>query len=834
MEKITNKLYIPIDIYQEKTEFLNIIKINKNTDKYSIRKNDYYTHLDVLNKGLPEFGWKIHISATPSNSSEILRIVSEYCMKNLIDFKFIRDNYLLSVINSKQWGRTSSGKFIVIYPSNEKEFTATIQDLNCLLLNFKGPYILSDKRFNDNKVLFYRYGRINSKTQNYAITGPNGEEFIDNPTPYYKKPSWILDPIQEEIQIDDNDSLLNNRYEITEALHITNSGGIYKAIDTIKNQTVVIKEARPHTMELIEEVDAVSLRKIEKEILIELTNLGVDFVPKYIDSFHEWEHYFVVLEYIEGVPLSGVISSPEKIDIIKNQDRISIDKWFQEVYLNFSEMLDVLHDNGISHGDITPENIILNENNKFYLVDFELAITNKTKNIATKYLVTEGFRISKVKEDFTNRFRLDREAFGLTLLRLFCTGTNQVFLDRHIPLKFLKELLNDKIITREQFDVINNLIYGTKNYFINNEINLTSKVEIKLENTLENACNFLVANYNKDSQPLFNTVSLKNQFSFLYGDLGILKTLIASDLQKSHLDIIRNKYLEILDKKAAQENFDFNISYGYSLLGELEHAYNIYKKTNIFNLNNLSFHSSIDLSIENGISGKGLLLIELFNSKKEELYYSEIITIANFIIDITDKNGIDWVLSNKLDGNIGFFNGILGIPFFLIETYKVTKNNLYLHIAEEYITYVTKSLIYKKTGVYLEYKKDSKTFSPYLNGSMGLVKVLNKYNEVYPAYDSLIEEILGTINFKYCQNATYLGGMAGMGDVLLDIQSNKQSKIKVSHNLKSINDGINLYSYTKENISLFSGNNIQEIKLNFGEGISGVIHYLVRYLKSKE
>ena len=61
-------------------------------------------------------------------------------------------------MTSKNSGRGASGKFMAIYPSNEEHFTAIIQALDQATAGIAGPYILSDRRYRDNKVLFYRYG----------------------------------------------------------------------------------------------------------------------------------------------------------------------------------------------------------------------------------------------------------------------------------------------------------------------------------------------------------------------------------------------------------------------------------------------------------------------------------------------------------------------------------------------------------------------------------------------------------------------------------------------------------------------------------------------------
>ena len=62
--------------------------------------------------GIPEQGWKVHVSATLDNAEELLRTVFDYCVERRIMFKFIRSLRVLQRRNSKYRDRSASGKFI--------------------------------------------------------------------------------------------------------------------------------------------------------------------------------------------------------------------------------------------------------------------------------------------------------------------------------------------------------------------------------------------------------------------------------------------------------------------------------------------------------------------------------------------------------------------------------------------------------------------------------------------------------------------------------------------------------------------------------------------------
>lgn len=122
-------------------------------------KGELWTQINFNNRYIPSQGWKIHISANMNNYKEILDIVAKICMDRELSFKFSSDTWLFCRINSKSIPREAAGKFITIYPDTEENFHTYIE-LFYDKLKFEGPFILSDRRYKDCKVLYYRYGSI--------------------------------------------------------------------------------------------------------------------------------------------------------------------------------------------------------------------------------------------------------------------------------------------------------------------------------------------------------------------------------------------------------------------------------------------------------------------------------------------------------------------------------------------------------------------------------------------------------------------------------------------------------------------------------------------------
>jgi serine/threonine protein kinase len=79
--------------------------------------------------------------------------------------------------------------------------------------------------------------------------------------------------------------------------------------------------------------------------------------------------YYIIMEYIEGVPLSDYIehytsTSPSKEDVFT-------------ILENLTKGLAVMYSTGIVHGDLSAENIMLQENGDIKIIDFEKASTGK-------------------------------------------------------------------------------------------------------------------------------------------------------------------------------------------------------------------------------------------------------------------------------------------------------------------------------------------------------------------------------------------------------------------------------------------------------------------------
>ena len=80
----------------------------------------------------PRQGWKIHVSATPSNAELVLSKTAEYCFQSCLPFKHLVNLDALLMQNGKYADRAGAGKFITIYPNSDEQFTVALNELDSL------------------------------------------------------------------------------------------------------------------------------------------------------------------------------------------------------------------------------------------------------------------------------------------------------------------------------------------------------------------------------------------------------------------------------------------------------------------------------------------------------------------------------------------------------------------------------------------------------------------------------------------------------------------------------------------------------------------------------
>lgn len=264
-----------------------------------VRHEKLWYHVFPPNSALPLQGFKIHLAATSLSAEALLTRTVPLLVARHASFKVVVDPFMLDFVNSKNFSRGSSGKFLTIYPTNDEDCKALLESLYGATTGMRGPFVLSDRPYRDSRVVFYRYGGF---TPQYKLTifgermptimSASGKEVPDLRLPAFRLPEGIADPFcsppHSPALTDGGGILLKERYLVESAITFSNAGGVYKAYDRRMDRPVIIKEARPFVnLSRQSGRDAVNTLKKESQMLALLGDTGL--VPHLIDSFDEWE-----------------------------------------------------------------------------------------------------------------------------------------------------------------------------------------------------------------------------------------------------------------------------------------------------------------------------------------------------------------------------------------------------------------------------------------------------------------------------------------------------------------------------------------------------------------
>ena len=151
--------------------------------------------------------------------------------------------------------------------------------------------------------------------------------------------------------------LLLGRYEIIEKIGEGGMAVVYKAKDRLLNRYVAIKILRP---EFTKDEQFIENFRKESQAAAGLSNPNIVNV---YDVGREGNINFIVMELIDGKPLSQVIEEKGKLDY---KEAISITR-------QVASALSLAHKNQIIHRDVKPHNILITSQGTAKLADFGIA-----------------------------------------------------------------------------------------------------------------------------------------------------------------------------------------------------------------------------------------------------------------------------------------------------------------------------------------------------------------------------------------------------------------------------------------------------------------------------
>jgi len=198
--------------------------------------------------------------------------------------------------------------------------------------------------------------------------------------------------------------LSHPRYRILQFAGEGGFGHVFEAVDAnLLDTRVAIKQVYIKNEQ--------ERRDIINEVSI-LLNLSHANIPRIIDMFTEEHHHYIVMEFIDGLPLS------QQEDVLSIEEVIDLGKQLLSV-------LEYIHNQSppVVHRDVKPGNIIKNvSNNRAYLIDFGIA---KRGNDDSIWALTKDYAPYEQYIGAETDMRTDIFSLSATLYVL-ATGTKPV------------------------------------------------------------------------------------------------------------------------------------------------------------------------------------------------------------------------------------------------------------------------------------------------------------------------------------------------------------------------------------------------------------------------
>lgn len=196
--------------------------------------------------------------------------------------------------------------------------------------------------------------------------------------------------------------ILNDRYKILSVLGQGGMSNVYLVEDSKLNSHWALKEMLDNCPE--EEKEGI-LAQFRKEASM-LAGMKHSNLPRVFDYFEENQRHYLVMEFIKGMTLEDVLDREGVIPPDKVLD------WG----IQLCEVLEYLHSQGIIYRDMKPGNIMVNEENKLFIVDFGIArLFSGGKIHDTIIIGTPGFASPEHFGRAQTDARSDIYSLGVTL-----------------------------------------------------------------------------------------------------------------------------------------------------------------------------------------------------------------------------------------------------------------------------------------------------------------------------------------------------------------------------------------------------------------------------------
>jgi serine/threonine protein kinase len=251
-----------------------------------------------------------------------------------------------------------------------------------------------------------------------------------------------------------NNTILNTDYRIKKTLAVSNLSLVYLAFDQKRRQTCVIKEFFP-TQLVLRDIDRLTVLTKQPSLKDKFSQATAEFfnealilktvrhrnITKYLDHFTANNTGYLASEYYKGPTLE---------QYIKAEKNISLRNFLRNYFIPILDAVAALHQIGVIHRDLKPNNIIITKKNQPMLIDFGSAVRINDPG-KKKIFVTPGFSpLEFYAENSRQGSFSDLYSLAATLYYYLCGQappevTQRLFEDKLEDIKKYNEIISSQL-----------------------------------------------------------------------------------------------------------------------------------------------------------------------------------------------------------------------------------------------------------------------------------------------------------------------------------------------------------------------------------------------------
>jgi hypothetical protein len=346
---------------------------------WTSRETGVWTQWAPSPAGLPEQGWKVHVSAALAGAQHVLDVVAAAAEDFGVPFKHLTGTTFYLTLHGRDADRTRSGKFCALYPPNERVAGDLLRRLARDLADVAGPSVSTDRRFGSSRCVSYRYGAFLSRsrleadgTRTSMVLGPDGVEIPEERRPEFQLPPGIVDPFVPAQAMSTEDVLVLPGYTIDAVLRHGNSGGAYRA-HAVDGREVFVRQAHAHTGYTDEATDARLHLQREYHTLCTVHASAPGLCPEPVEFRTHGEHAYLVTEFVPGRTLATWAAASSPVVRIQPAEAELAD-YYRRCHVLLAALNDLLaqlHGLGYAFAELGPHNVMIDDADRVRLIDFE-------------------------------------------------------------------------------------------------------------------------------------------------------------------------------------------------------------------------------------------------------------------------------------------------------------------------------------------------------------------------------------------------------------------------------------------------------------------------------